>query len=320
VTVDPRRGRGRVSPRAALLALLPALLGLGLTLLLDNGRLANPVLYARADLATLLLLAGLAVSALLLAGLFWSARQRGTLAEAQARAQEAAAQDRRRFLQRLDHELKNPLMAIRAGLANLAPAGDAPGEDEQPWRSVDDQVRRISRLTADLRKLAELETRPLERTHVDLAALLTQVVDFARDHAETDSRRLNLSLPQAPWPLPPVPGDRDLLLLVVHNLVDNALKFTRPGDTIEIRAFEDGAQVVVEVADTGPGIADSDLAHVWDELYRGQTTLSVPGSGLGLALVRAVVERHDGQVALRSRVGRGTVFTVRLPLKPAPAR
>ena len=102
--------------------------------------------------------------------------------------------------------------------------------------------------------------------------------------------------------------------MAIHNLLDNALKFTRSGDKVEVRAFEDGAGVVIEVADTGPGLAEAELPYVWDELYRGQATRGVPGSGLGLALVRAVVARHAGQATLRSRVGQGTVVTIRLPV------
>jgi two-component system OmpR family sensor kinase len=104
------------------------------------------------------------------------------------------------------------------------------------------------------------------------------------------------------------------LLLVFHNLLDNADKFCEPGDTIEVRAFEDGSVVVVEVADTGPGIPPEELPHIWEELYRGEKARGVPGSGLGLALVRAIVERHHGQISLRSREQQGTVVTVRLPM------
>ena len=92
-------------------------------------------------------------------------------------------------------------------------------------------------------------------------------------------------------------------------------KFTKLGDTVEIRAFEDGDRVVVEVADTGPGIPDTEVSHIWEELYRGQGARGIAGSGLGLALVRAIVERHGGRVGLRSREGQGTVFTIRLPMR-----
>ena len=86
-------------------------------------------------------------------------------------------------------------------------------------------------------------------------------------------------------------GDYDLLILAIHNLLDNAIKFTHPGDTVEMRAFEDDANVVIEVADTGPGIPEGEISHVWEELYRGEGARGVPGSGLGLALSRAIVLR-----------------------------
>ena len=82
-----------------------------------------------------------------------------------------------------------------------------------------------------------------------------------------------------------------------------------------MRAFEDGASVAIEVADTGPGIPEDEERHVWQELYRGNSARGVAGSGLGLTLVRAVVDRHGGDINLRSRSGQGTVITVRLPIR-----
>ena len=296
-----------------LIAFIPLGLGLIVAALLESGRLANPVLRLRADLGTLAVLIGLALSAAMAALLAlqgWTKRvQRQSFAQAQAQATE----ERRRFLQRLDHELKNPLTAIRAGLANLA--ANASETQAKILSSVEAQTLRLSRLTADLRKLAELETRPLEVTSVNLADLLQEVVQLAQERHEMNGRLLTLTLPHAPWPLPAVSGDWDLLLLAMHNLLDNALQYARPGDRIEVRAFEDGSTVVLEIADTGPGILEAEVPHVWEELYRGEGARGTPGSGLGLALVRAIVERHHGQAGLRSRVGQGTVVTMRLPIK-----
>ena len=82
---------------------------------------------------------------------------------------------------------------------------------------------------------------------------------------------------------------------------------------MEVRAFEDAEMVIVEVADTGSGIPDEELPFVWQELYRGREARGIPGSGLGLALVQAITDRHGGQVTMRSRVKQGTVVTMKLP-------
>ncbi|HUF39222.1 MAG TPA: HAMP domain-containing sensor histidine kinase [Anaerolineales bacterium] len=290
--------------RRWLWALVPLVLGMLFGVAFGVGLLPNTSYFVRADLAALVQVCGW-IAAIGLGG--WIVI-RGRLSDARNRAEIKAAEDRRRFLQRLDHELKNPLTAIQAGLANIeGSGGEAPA-----LASVKAQTSRLSRLVADLRKLADLETREIERAPVDLGEILETLVELARTRPSSAEKRITLSVPQAPWPLPRVPGDYDLLLLALHNLLDNALKFSRKGDTIEIRAFEDGQSVVVEVADTGPGLPAAELPHVWDELYRGVGARGVPGSGLGLALVRAIVERHGGAVSVRSREGQGTVVGVRL--------
>jgi two-component system OmpR family sensor kinase len=293
-----------------LLALIPAGLGGLFSIYFSYISATNPIAYLRIDLGSLALILGLAASALFAAAFAvwraWDQRRRKLVA--------AAADERRRFLRRLDHELKNPLTAIRAGLANLAESPSEPARREA-LVSVEAQALRLSRLAADLRKLAELEIRLVEHSPVDIPSLLQEVYALAQDQPEAAGRRLALSIPQAPWPLPKVSGDPDLLFLAVHNLLENALKFTRPGDTIELHASEDGTSLLIEVADTGPGIPAEEQPHVWEELYRGEAGRGIPGSGLGLALVHAIAERHNGQVSLRSRPGQGTVFTLRLPVE-----
>ncbi len=290
------------------------LLGLGLAgAAVLNWTNADPVLFVRASASVVVLLLAVLVAMPLGAGLWW--RQR-LLAEQEAQltaVRAAGAEDRRRFLHRLDHELKNPITAVRAGLANVAGAELGP-DHERALSSMEAQMVRLSRLTADLRKIAELETRTVERVPIDLGLLLTEVAEFAEDHPNSAGRSVKLTIPSAPWPLPMLLGDWDLLFLAIYNLVENALKFTGAGDTVELRAREDGRFVIVEVADTGPGISAQEQAHVWEELYRGAEVRGVSGSGLGLSLVKAVVERHQGQVTLSSRAGQGTLVMVRLPV------
>jgi len=295
--------------RSWFLLLLPGILGLLLKFTFERGWLENSVVYLRIDLGTLALLLGITLTILLFIiwGIFiWQDRQ---FNQEFLQFQATAAEERRQFLRRLDHELKNPLTAIQAGLVNLED-----DRNEAAIQSIKTQTQRLSRLVADLRKLAELGTRPIERAPVDLTAVLEETVAIVQEDPGANQRSISLSLPQAPWPLPEVQGDEDLLLLALINLLSNAVKFSGPGSRIEVRAFEDAEMVIIEVADTGPGIPEAEVPFVWQELYRGRSARGVPGSGLGLALVRAITERHGGQVSIRSRIQQGTVVTMKLPI------
>ena len=223
--------------------------------------------------------------------------------------------DRRLLLSRLDHELKNPLTAMRAALANVTAGADGP-DRESGLRSIEAQVMRLSRLTADLRKVADVVSSDLDRRPVDVGALVEEAIDIAGGQPATAGRRLSIDL--GATPLPRVVGDPDLLAQALVNLVDNAIKYTSPGDRIELRAREAPGAVAIEVADTGPGVPEADLPHIWEELYRSPGARTVPGSGLGLALVRAVVERHGGTVEAQSWLGHGTVVRIVLPSDGPP--
>ena len=279
-------------------------------------QLAEPAiqLYAAVAPGLLVGVAGLLATVVLAAARL--TRQRAAMAAeaAERDAMVRAANDRLRFLMRLDHELKNPLTAIRAGLANIEQAGAAGPALE----SVSTQASRITRLLGDLRKLADLETREIETVPVDLPGLLQEVGEAVAAIPAAAERDIRWSVPQAPWPLPVIEGDRDLLFIALQNLIANAVKFSAPGDRVEVRSSEDDDWVLVEVADTGTGIPDEEIGEVWQELARGRAARSLPGTGIGLALVRVVVTRHGGRVAIRSRDGQGTVVSIRLPVQGRP--
>lgn len=275
--------------------------------------LTNPVIYLRGRLSAILLWGGFG-----LLGLFFfhfvmiTRRNRESAAQWQS-LKENQQIERRRFLQRLDHELKNPLTAIQAGITNICsePLGDYVSREAE---AVQSQVMRIGQLVADLRKIASLEEMTLDMTGVNVVELLEEVVDVIKNRNNLESRKLLLITPNAPWPIPEIKGDPDLLLLAVHNLIENALKFTDPGDTVEVRAHEEGQAVAIEIADTGTGIPIGEQDRVWEELYRGKKSHGVPGSGLGLPLVKAIVEKHSGEVSLRSKPDQGSVFSIHLPI------
>lgn len=216
-------------------------------------------------------------------------------------------EEHRRFIHRLDHEMKNPLTAIKIQLDNLqeSTTGSLPVITD-----VRAQADRLVMLTRGLRSLADLETRPLEMEPVDVDELLQEVVDFLEA-----TERINLDIQRLPWAIPPIEGDRELLLMAFRNLVDNALIYS--ADEIEVRARHTSGHLIVDVIDTGRGIPEDDLPMITEELYRGSNVHEVDGSGLGLSIVKRIITRHGGRLELRSRSGQGTIASVQLPYEQA---
>lgn len=255
------------------------------------------------DPAVLILVITLLLSLIILAVtaiLRWKSGQIEIALKVQVTSQE---EEQRRFIQRLDHELKNPLTAIQVQLDNLQEGGS---EQNSSIEDVRAQANRLTLLTRGLRRLADLETRALEMEPVDVEELLEEVVELlqAPDRIKLDIQRL-------PWTIPPIEGDRELLLLAFRNLVDNALKYS--ADSVQVRARHTSGDLVVEVIDTGRGIPTDELSMVTEELYRGSNVHEVQGSGLGLSMVERIISRHLGRLELRSRSGKGTIATVQLP-------
>ena len=273
-----------------------------------------PVLVFKIDVGMVAFVSGLVITLFLGASYFGAWRKEQSAQQQIERSAQESEQGRQRFIRRLDHEMKNPLTGLRAALVNLQETHDS--EDRRrAAENANRAVHRLTRLLNDLRKLSDLEERSIERMPVDIPELLDDVVDAARTIPAYQGRNVSLFISRVPAPLPPVRGDRDLLSLAVYNLVENALKYSSPSDSVEVRALEDGKAVLVEVADSGGGIASEDLAKIFEELYRGSNARSTEGSGLGLALVNRIITLHGGQIDVRSRQDgpRGTVFTVRLP-------
>lgn len=290
--------------------LLPAGLGFaGIALLLRVSVLDTAITFPD-DLDVLIILLGLSLA--IFTSLYLLVREAMERLRQQSfdLARTETLSEHRRFLNRLDHELKNPLTALRVGLAGLAMTPMEKSQ-QQLLAALETETLRLSEVVTNLRKLAELETLPLEAHPIDIQLLVEEVIALEGESIESSQRHFILERPE--YPLKFV-GDQDLLLLALHNLLDNALNYTRPGDTIRLRVIEEGDDLVVEVQDTGIGIAAAEIQLVWEELYRGKNAGEILGSGIGLALVRAIIERHYGEVKLESQIGEGTTVTVRLPL------
>lgn len=213
------------------------------------------------------------------------------------------------------HDLRTPLTRIR-GTAELAlqegglPADSNAREALATTVEETDEVLRMLNTLMDITE-AESGVLRLQREEVSLRSLLTDVVDLYEFVAEERgvSLELDASVSLA------IEGDPVRLRQVVANLVDNAIKYTPAGGRVwlEARPAEDALEI--RVCDTGVGISPEEQERVWDRLYRGTPSRENRGMGLGLSLVRAVVEAHEGRVTLESTPGEGSTFTIRLPNK-----
>lgn len=251
------------------------------------------------------------MSALILAWLFVRNRLMEGTEQQLVTLQETNTAERHRFLNRLDHELKNPLQAMQATIENTV-AGPTTNADLAPIKK---QIDRISRLVEDLRKVSKTESLELEFSSIDLNLLMRDIfAQIKEEHPHASQRRMKLMIPEAPRPLPHISGDPDLLFLAIYNLLDNAIKYSRKNSSVELRAREEGSYIHIEIADTGCGISEDDLPYIFDELYRGDRTEEISGSGIGLSLTRAIIQRHEGVVRTTSKLGEGSVFLVRLPI------
>ncbi len=290
------------------------LLGLLGARLVEAGLLPNLIFLGsyRFDLAALIFSAGLLAGLVTAAFILIRHSSKRRIEGMRAAERLSQGQERQRFLRRLDHELKNPLTTIRLGIANLKESSRS--QEDDTLERIAHQAQRLQTLVEDLRRLAEMEESSLDRTQVALPDILEEAVELACSEPEGQGRTVQIIVQQVPWPLSPVYADRDLLAVAFRNLIENALKFSGPDGRVEVRASEDGRSALVEVADSGRGILPEDQPHIFDELYRGENARDLPGSGLGLALVRRIVELHQGSLEVHSRPEQGTLVRVHLQL------
>jgi signal transduction histidine kinase len=230
-----------------------------------------------------------------------------------------------RFVGDAAHEIGTPLTALQA---DLELARDDPADPRVPElldRSLT-HAERIRRLTRDLLVLSRLESAGgvSEMQRVDLAETAGAAMDAIASRAEQAD--VDMVLETAPADASPgaltVAGDPSALARVLSNLLDNAVKFTPAGGTVTLSLAREGRVAVMRVADTGRGISAEDLPHVFDRFHRARDAASVPGSGLGLSIAKAIVDAHRGTIlcesVAESAAGAagpaGTTFEVRLPL------
>jgi two-component system OmpR family sensor kinase len=288
--------------------LLPILLGAAGLLLLARVLFISPAILIPADLDVIALVAFLSLATIVAIHMLVRISMSYLRQLSMQRARRETLAEHARFLRRLDHELKNPLTALRAGLKTLSLTA-LEEQQQQIVKTMETETVRLSRLVADLRKLAELETQPLNLQPLDLANFVTNIVQIEHDRFAAGQRSLTSSIQggRTVWVV-----DEDLLALAVHNLLDNAFKYTQPNDTVHIDITVQ-QELTLQVIDSGAGIPPDAIPYIWEELYRAEPVEKISGSGIGLALVKAIVERHNGEVAVESAPGQGTTISLRLP-------
>jgi signal transduction histidine kinase len=220
------------------------------------------------------------------------------------------------FLSTVSHEFRSPLTSIRH-VAEMLQSGSVPSE-ERRLRYYDllvEQATRLSSLVTNVLDLARIEEGRQEFRFeaVDPGELVRELVDATRQRVRHEGFVVEARLQE---PLPAVRADRVALTQALSNLLDNAIRYSGESKRIDLLASADDTHLILAVADQGVGIPAEERGKVFDRFFRGGNPLtrSVKGSGLGLALVKEIVEAHGGTMQVQSEVGRGSTFSIRLPL------
>jgi len=224
------------------------------------------------------------------------------------------------FVALVSHELRTPLTSILGYLELVlgGEVGDVNDEQQHFLAIVERNSQRLLRLVGDLLFVAQIEAGKLvlERDDVDLVALARECLEASRPRAAEKAIELTL-LGEGPVGLQ---GDRTRLAQLLDNLVSNAIKFTGEGGRVAVGLASANGHRIVSVRDTGMGLSQDEVAHLFERFYRTEqaTERAIPGTGLGLTITKAIVDAHRGSIAVESEEGKGTTFTVRLPVAGEP--
>ena len=243
-------------------------------------------------------------------------REQLLAAELEARREaEAASRAKDQFLATLSHELRTPLSPVLTWSELLRRRSASPQDTERGLAAISRNATNLARLIDELLDVSRIESGKLrlEPMPIDLGRVIVEAVDVT--HSAAEAKRITIETVSDP-PGCRVLGDPDRLRQVLWNLLSNAIKFTSVNGTVRITLERRGPHVRVAVTDTGQGIPPALLPFVFERFRQGDTTSTRQhgGLGIGLAIVRELVELHGGRVDVESREGRGSTFTVELPL------
>ncbi len=215
------------------------------------------------------------------------------------------------FVSNVSHEMKTPIAVIK-NYAELLQTDRGTEEERREYaRNIEEAAVRLSTLISNILKLNKLENQSIDPDieDYDLSGQLEMCI--LQYEELWDEKELELEVDIAERVN--VRADRSLMELVWNNLLSNAVKFTEPGGTVTIRQRTAEGQVEVSVTDTGCGMSQESIRHIFDKFYQGDTSHAREGNGLGLALVKRIIDLMNGEITVVSRPGQGSTFTVRLP-------
>lgn len=234
----------------------------------------------------------------------------------QRQAAENAVRARDEVLAIVSHDLRNPLNAIVVGAQALLSMDVSRDQQEPMLQIIRRNAGRMDRLIQDLLDASRIQGGRQLKVEPAPLALLPAVEEACQAVSVRTKSTMQNVIWQVPLDLPIVSADRDRLIQVLGNLLDNALRFTPEGGTVAVRARGEGEWVRVEVADTGPGIPERHVRHLFEPFYQAREA-SRNTSGLGLAIAKGIVEAHGGRIGVQTAEGRGSTFWFTLPVATA---
>lgn len=225
---------------------------------------------------------------------------------------EYAFTSQKNLFEDLSHELKTPLTILKGEFDVILKKMRSPGEYEEMLKSSLEEIDRMTRLVENLLMLASFESKKImpERTALDLSLLIESVMANIKKVAERKNIRMGFEVKE----YVEVVGDEKELRQLFLNILDNAVKYTPEGGRVGIKVEKDGHNAIIIVKDTGVGIPEDEVDHIFDRFYRVHGTRKSHGFGLGLSIVKAIVDSHKGSIKVKSSPGDGAAFLITLPL------